>query len=107
MPALLEAAPGWDSNRAHGGAANDALDPERIGGLAWTQRTQGALSSAERRRLLGEIVRGQAGYIAGRIRLAPGRTPEAAAQSASPTSALPTARWPGPRKRPAASRPPV
>ena len=29
-------------------------------------------------RLLGEIVRGQAGYIAGRIRLATGRTPEAA-----------------------------
>jgi len=53
-------------------------DPERIGGLAWMNRTQGVLSSAERRRLLGEIVRGQAGYIAGRIKLATGRTPEAA-----------------------------
>jgi len=55
-----------------------SVDSERIGGLAWTRRTQGALSSSERRRLLGEIVRGQAGYIAGRVRLATGRTPEAA-----------------------------
>lgn len=54
------------------------VDPERIGGLNWMRRTQGVLSGSERRRLLGEIVRGQAGYIAGRIRLATGRTPEAA-----------------------------
>ena len=54
------------------------IDPERIGGLAWTERTRGALTGAERRRLLGEIVRGQAGYIGGRIRLALGRTPPGA-----------------------------
>ena len=54
------------------------IDPERIGGLAWTERTNGNLTSAERRRLLGEIVRGQAGYIAGRVRLALGRSPAGA-----------------------------
>ncbi len=54
------------------------VDPGRIGGLTWVRRTQGVLSSSERRHLLGEIVRGQAGYLAGRIRLATGRTPEAA-----------------------------
>ena len=73
-----------------------AVDPERIGGLAWTERTQGALTSAERRRLLGEVVRGQAGYIAGRIRLALGRTPPGAKDIAfadlrPPDSALATA----------------
>lgn len=54
------------------------VDPNRIGGLAWMSRTQGVLSASERRRLLGEIVRGQAAYIADRVRLAAGRTPEAA-----------------------------
>jgi hypothetical protein len=54
------------------------IDPERIGGLAWTERTQGALTGAERRKLLGEIVRGQAAYLAGRLRLALGRTPAGA-----------------------------
>jgi hypothetical protein len=53
-------------------------DPERLGGLAWTRRTKGSLSSRERRRLLGAIVRGQAEYIAGRIRLATGRVPAGA-----------------------------
>jgi hypothetical protein len=54
------------------------VDPNRIGGLAWMHRTQGVLSASERRRLLGEIVRGQAGYIADRIKLAAGRIPDAA-----------------------------
>ncbi len=50
-------------------------DPERLGGLAWTRRTGGALTARERRRLLGEIVRAQGTYVAGRIRLATGRVP--------------------------------
>jgi hypothetical protein len=57
-------------------------DPRRVGGLAWVQRTEGALTPAERRRLLGEIVRGQGQVIAGRIRLARGKTPPGAAQLA-------------------------
>jgi len=54
-------------------------DPTRTGGLGWTRRTQGTLTAAERRRLLGEVVRGQGRYLAGRIKLALGRTPARAA----------------------------
>ena len=50
-------------------------DPERVGGLAWTRRTGGALTARERRRLLGEIVRAQGSYVAGRLKLATGRVP--------------------------------
>lgn len=50
-------------------------DPARVGGLAWTRRTGGALTPAERRRLLGEVVRAQGTYVAGRIKLATGRVP--------------------------------
>lgn len=50
-------------------------DPERLGGLAWTRRTGGALTGRERRRLLGEIVRTQGTYVAGRLKLATGRVP--------------------------------
>jgi hypothetical protein len=68
-------------------------DPERLGGLAWTQRTRGDLTSAERRRLLGAIVRGQGQYLATRIRHLTGRVPAAArafelADFAPPDSAL-------------------
>jgi hypothetical protein len=51
---------------------------ERTGGLAWTRRSRGKLSSRERRRLLGEIVRAQGSYLAGRIKLASGRVPAGA-----------------------------
>jgi len=57
-------------------------DLDRLGGLEWTRRTGGRLSSRERRRLLGEIVRGQATYLAGRIKLATGRVPPGAADIA-------------------------
>ena len=83
-----------------------ALDPERIGGLAWIQRTKGDLTTAERRRLLGEIVRGQAGYIAGRVRLAPGRTPAAAHEIGVADFRPPDSGLASRRRRPAASRPP-
>ncbi len=53
-------------------------DPERLGGLGWAERTKGALTRAERRHLLAEIVRGQGGYVATRVRRATGRVPEAA-----------------------------
>lgn len=53
-------------------------DPERLGGLAWTRRTKGSLSSKERRRLLAAVVRGQAEYVAGRIKHATGRVPAGA-----------------------------
>jgi hypothetical protein len=55
-------------------------DPDRIGGLAWTRRTRGELTAAERRRLIGEVVRTQAVYIAGRVKLLTGYSPPAAGQ---------------------------
>lgn len=54
-------------------------NPDRTGGLNWTRRTRGSLTAGERRRLLGAVVRGQAGYLAGRIKLATGRVPAGAA----------------------------
>ena len=48
-------------------------DPTRIGGLAWTRRTRGRLSSAERRRLLVATAAGQVENALGRVRLALGR----------------------------------
>jgi hypothetical protein len=53
-------------------------DFERLGGLAWTRRTGGRLSSGERRRLLGEIAKGQAENLLGRVKLALGRLPAGA-----------------------------
>jgi hypothetical protein len=53
-------------------------DPHRLGGLEWTRRTGGALTRAERRRLLGEIAKGQVQNLVGRARLATGRLPAAA-----------------------------
>lgn len=53
-------------------------DLNRLGGLAWAERTRGTLTRAERRHLLGEIVKGQGAYVATRIRRATGRVPEGA-----------------------------
>lgn len=50
-----------------------APDPNRLGGLAWTRRTQGRLTRAERRRLLGALATAQVENAAGRVRLALGR----------------------------------
>jgi hypothetical protein len=55
-------------------------DPERVGGLAWTRRTRGALTGDERRRLLAEIAKGQAQNLAGQVRLRLGRAPRAAGE---------------------------
>ena len=55
------------------------VDPNRLGGLAWTQRTGGALTGNEPRRLLGAIARAQYEDLIGRIKLATGRRPERAA----------------------------
>ena len=55
-------------------------DPERVGGLAWTRRTKGALTSAERRRLLVAIARGQAENVAGQVKLRLGRAPRGATE---------------------------
>ncbi len=57
-------------------------DPDRLGGIAWARRTRGALTARERRRLLGETVRGQAAYLAGRLKLATGRIAPGAADIA-------------------------
>jgi len=55
-----------------------APDFARLGGLEWARRTGGRLSRSERRRLLAAIVRGQADYIAGRLRRVTGRVPAGA-----------------------------
>ena len=55
-------------------------DPNRLGGLAWTRRTRGALTRAEQRRLLAAISKTQLEGIAGRIKLATGRAPRAATE---------------------------
>jgi hypothetical protein len=69
------------------------IDPDRLGGLRWAQRTRGDLSPSERRRLLGAIVRGQGSYLASRVRHATGRVPAGArtldfAQFSPPDSRL-------------------
>jgi hypothetical protein len=62
------------------GTKAPAPDPERVGGLAWVRRKQGALTGAERRRLLAAIAMGQAENLIGRVRLALGRFPAGAAE---------------------------
>jgi hypothetical protein len=52
------------------------LDPDRLGGVAWLERTRGALTRRERRSLLGVIARTQGQNLAGRFRLATGRVPQ-------------------------------
>ena len=59
-------------------------DPERVGGLAWTRRTKGALTRAEQGRLLVAIARGQAENIAGQVRVRIGRAPRAADELPDP-----------------------
>jgi hypothetical protein len=59
-------------------AAPAGPDPERLGGLAWTRRSQGQLTAGERRRLLAAIAAGQAENLLGRIKLALGRLPDGA-----------------------------
>ena len=53
-------------------------DPTRLGGIEWARRSGGRLSRAERRRLLGAIVRGQGDYVATRVRRVTGRVPAGA-----------------------------
>jgi hypothetical protein len=58
----------------------NAPDPERLGGIGWARRTNGNLTRAEKRRLLGEIVRGQGQALAGRIKIVTGRVPKHVAE---------------------------
>src|ERR1700748_3616310 len=55
-----------------------APDPGRLGGLEWVRRTNGTLTAAERRRLIGAIAVTQAVNVAGRVKLALGRLPDGA-----------------------------
>ena len=54
-------------------------DPERLGGIAWLERTRGALTSREKRSLLGIVARTQGQNVVGRLKLATGRVPETVA----------------------------
>ncbi len=55
-----------------------APDPDRLGGLGWTRRNNGKLTSGERRRLLAAIAVGQWENLLGRAKLALGRLPAGA-----------------------------
>ena len=59
-------------------------DPDRLGGIGWTRRTKGTLSTAERRRLYAAVARGQAENATGRLKLALGRAPRAGDRLADP-----------------------
>lgn len=50
-------------------------NPHRLGGIAWLERTNGALTRAEKRRLAVATIRGQADAIRTRLALARGRRP--------------------------------
>lgn len=52
-----------------------STDHDRVGGLAWTRRTGGALSAAERRRLLRPILVGQLEGVVSRLATLTGRRP--------------------------------
>lgn len=54
-----------------------SVDGHRVGGIDWLERTNGALTKAERRRLVAPILRGQAQGVAGRLALLAGRRPSA------------------------------
>jgi hypothetical protein len=56
-------------------AAAGRPDPQRLGGIGWLERTNGALTGRERRRLLGAVAWGQALGLVGRVKLATGRVP--------------------------------
>jgi hypothetical protein len=62
-----------------GGGVERTPHPERFGGLAWTRRTNGQLTGAERRRLIAAIVAGQWDYMLGLAKLLLGRVPAGAA----------------------------
>jgi hypothetical protein len=55
-------------------------DVQRLGGLEWARRTNGSLTSAERRRLVAATALGQWENILGRAKLALGRIPAAASR---------------------------
>jgi len=61
------------------GGVDGSPDPERVGGLAWARRTNGALTAGERRRLAAATVAGQWDYLRGRTKLLLGHVPAAAA----------------------------
>jgi hypothetical protein len=58
--------------------ATRSPDPQRLGGLGWARRTEGRLSSRDRRRLLAAIALGQWENMVGRAKLALGRLPAGA-----------------------------
>jgi hypothetical protein len=68
-------------------------DPQRLGGLAWVQRTGGQLSRAQRRRLFMAIAVGQWQNAVGRTKLALGRFPAAAARVDLDTFGVPDSRF--------------
>jgi hypothetical protein len=51
------------------------VDPGRLGGIGWLEATQGRLTAAEQRHLVGVILRAQVDNVAGRVRLLLGRRP--------------------------------
>jgi hypothetical protein len=71
----------------------EAPDQERLGGLGWTRRTGGSLTSSERRRLLAAIALGQWENVIGRAKLALGRLPAGAGSVDLDTFEVPDSRF--------------
>ncbi len=81
MPARPPTARKEMSSRArawHDRGVRARPDADRLGGLAWTRRTSGRLTGAERRRLVGAIAIGQVENSIGRAKLMLGRVPDGA-----------------------------
>lgn len=60
---------------SQGGAPDGSVDPDRLGGIGWLERSRGRLTPVERRRLVVAILRGHARHVEGLVRLAVGRRP--------------------------------
>ena len=59
-------------------------DPDRLGGIGWTRRTNGALTGKERRTLLAAVAKAQGDNALGRLRLLTGRASRGADELPDP-----------------------
>ncbi|ULP42644.1 HD domain-containing protein [Mycobacterium lentiflavum] len=82
-------------------------DPQRLGGLGWARRTSGRLSGTERRRLLLATAVGQWTNAVGRVKLALGKIPEAAARVDLNTLRVPDSRFAREAEQACAELPPT
>jgi hypothetical protein len=63
------------ATKSQGGPMDVPVDPDRLGGIGWLERSRGHLTRADRRRLLGAILDNHARHARGLVRLVGGRRP--------------------------------